>query len=248
MTKKKREKQQSYNNRKFEECIGYKRKTWNYMKELMFDGPVRSSVIDVLSTTSNYTEKQSKIDEFNKYYATIGDTFNSTNSSNIMIPKKILDEITFKFEYLTLNDTRNLIMKLKNKNSSGPDGISPILMKLICDEIAPSVMLLINESIRSGKVPNDSKIARVIGIYKGGDANQVSNFRPISVTSILLKLIEMAVNSQLSTYIEENNILSPEQYGFRLNSNTTSACFDLVNNVCKERDDGNVTCLTFIDT
>lgn len=248
VTSKKREKKKEFNSRKFERCKGDSKKTWNCMKELMFDGQINNSVIKILSTSTVNSDKQMKIDEFNNYYATIGDHFVPTYLNNNAIPKKMFNDEHFEFDELNLEQTKNLIMTLKNKNSKGPDGISPILVKFFCDELAPYVKLLINESLKTGYTPNATKIARVIGIYKGGNADHVSNFRPISVTSIFGKLIEMWVNSQLSLFIEKNKILSSEQYGFRLNSNTTSACFDLMNKVCKSRDDGNVTCLTFIDT
>lgn len=56
----------------------------------------------------------------------------------------------------------------------------------------------------------------------------------------------MAVDSQLAQYIQ--NIRTSEQYGFRPKSNTSSTCFDLISRVCQSRDDGKITCLTFIDT
>lgn len=248
VTSKKREKRQLYNAHKFDKCGNDRRKTWNVMKEIMFDGPSNNNAINLLSYCTNDDEKQDKINDFNQFYASIGDDFKSTSLNISEVPERMIEDTKFEFKLINLDQTKNLIMKLKNKNSSGPDGISPKLVKILCDELTFPVMTLINKSLTSSCIPEGCKTARVIGIYKANDPNQVSNFRPISVTSVFGKLIEMEVNSQLALYVEENNIFSPEQYGFRSQSNTSSACFDLSNNVCINKDNGFKTCLIFVDS
>uniref|UniRef100_A0A336LGH0 CSON008966 protein n=1 Tax=Culicoides sonorensis TaxID=179676 RepID=A0A336LGH0_CULSO len=120
-------------------------------------------------------------------------------------------------------------------------------MKETIELLCPILMVLINKSFASGIFPKNGKLARVIGIYKSGDSNDVGNFRPISVTSVIGKIIEMAADLQFSKYLETNSILDDQQYGFPNNSNTLGACFDLVSNVCRKKDNGEIICLTFLD-
>lgn len=70
--------------------------------------------------------------------------------------------------------------------------------------------------------------------YKDRDMKDVGNFRSISVTSIIARLLEMAVDLQFSRFIEKHNILGPGQYGFRSESNTL---FDLTSTACPARDE-----------
>jgi hypothetical protein len=246
----KRTKQKQFFGKKFEKCLGDKKKTWNCMKDIMFYGQKSKNPTNLFTNIDNDEDKQNKLNNFNEFYSTIGDHFVSSNSNNfIQIPEKLIENnVKFDFKEITLDETKKIIMGLKNKHSSGYDEISPILVKICCDELAPFIQILINKSLSSGKMPEDAKLARVIGIYKAGSIDDVSNFRPISVTPVFGKLIEIVADSQLSTYMENNKILSKEQYGFRTKSNTLSACFDLVSNVCKNRDEKKITCLTFVDT
>lgn len=249
VTSMKRTKRKENFKRKFERCEGDKKKIWNCMKLSRTNGQKVHNDTNLLSTLQTKEEKQMKIDEFNNFYSRIGDNFRKTSLDiPLHVPIRTILDKNFNFQELTLEETRNIIMSLKNKNSSGYDGISPVLLKFCCDEISPYVKTLINKSLSTGVFPTYAKIARVIGIYKSGKSEDVGNFRPISVTPVLGKVIELSVDIQLSKYLEENNILCVEQYGFRRKSNTMTTCFDLVNSVCKNRDDGNITCLTFIDT
>lgn len=244
----KRTKKQEIFAARFLKCGDDKRKIWDSMKFAMTNGQHSHSRCNLLSSLQDSDQKQVKINEFNDFYASIGDNFAATSSDSSMeVPSKIVNN-HFKFHQISLQDTKNVILSLKNKNSCGYDGISPILLKSCCDEVSHAINILINKSLTSGKFPRNAKLARVIGIYKSGNSDDVANFRPISVTPIIGKVIEMVVNVQLSNYLEENDVLTPEQYGFRIHSNTMSACFDLASDVCRDRDDSKLINLTFVDT
>ena len=62
---------------------------------------------------------------------------------------------------------------------------------------------------------NDSKIDSILDIYKSGEKNQLNNYRPITVLPVLLKIMEKCIYNQLTVYLENNNLLSSRQFGFR---------------------------------
>lgn len=250
VTSMKRKKREIHFGHKLERCNGDMKKTWNFMKDAMNNGQHSKNETNLFSNLQDKTAKQEKLDEYNDFYSRIGDSFVSTQSNfSNEIPLKFAREgSSFEFKRLSMKETRQIIMNLKNKNSTGFDDISPKFVKQFCDELNPFVNILINKSLESGIFPYNAKLARVIGIFKGGDSNDVSNFRPISQISIIGKLIEAAVDIQLSQYLIDNDLLSKEQYGFRNSSNTLSTCFDLTTSVCNKRDNNQLTCLTFIDT
>ena len=83
-----------------------------------------------------------------------------------------------------------------------------------------------NLSIVSGKFPDQWKKAIVVPIFKSGDRDQVSNYRPISILPVLSKVLEKVVTEQLVEHLEANQLLYPEQFGFRHKHSTESAnCF-----------------------
>ena len=76
-------------------------------------------------------------------------------------------------------------------------------------------------------MPESCKIFNDTPIHKSGDPNDPNNYRPISILPILSKCIEYCVNEQLTTYFEDNNLLTEIQYGFRKNHSTTYLTKDL---------------------
>ncbi|MGH0148426.1 UNVERIFIED_CONTAM: hypothetical protein FKN15_017720 [Acipenser sinensis] len=74
---------------------------------------------------------------------------------------------------------------------------------------------IMQQSLDTGVVPTDWKIANVIPIHKKGDKTEPGNYRPISLTSIICKLMETIIRSKMENYLYGNNILGDSQHGFR---------------------------------
>ena len=86
-------------------------------------------------------------------------------------------------------------------------------------------------SISTGKVPDKLKLAKVILVYKSGQADLVSNYRPISLLSIFDKLVEKIICTRLSNFLSANNILYPYQFGFRKFRSINLALIDVTDNI-----------------
>ena len=91
-------------------------------------------------------------------------------------------------------------------------------------------------SITNGIVPDKLKIAKVIPIFKKGDKNEISNYRPISLLSIFNKLLEKVVYKRLYNFLIKNNILYKYQFGFRKNHSTSMALLEVIDNCYKNID------------
>ena len=90
--------------------------------------------------------------------------------------------------------------KLKNKSSSGYDGISNTILKSIKSVIIKPLTLIINQMVETGIFPDVLKISKVIPIYKKGDVSLLSNYRPISLLPTLSKIFERVIYNQLYNY------------------------------------------------
>ena len=120
-----------------------------------------------------------------------------------------------------------LLSNLSTDKATGPDEILYIcqIVKIMSNEIAPSMTALFNKSLSLGKVPQEWREANVVPIPKKGNIHEVSNYRPISLLSLVSKFLEQVVNIHVSEFVQSspNNL----QHGFRktLLYNSTSWCF-----------------------
>ena len=94
----------------------------------------------------------------------------------------------------------------------------------ICNIFNRSIVF--NRSIGQGIFPDDWKCARVAPLFKAGDGNDVNNYRPISVISVVAKVFERIVYDQLYAYLEEQSIICKYQSGFRSTHTTVTALLE----------------------
>ena len=116
---------------------------------------------------------------------------------------------------IDLNGILKLLANLKPDKAPGPDGIKPVVLKELREEIAPVIQLLFQRSLTTGKIPADWKKANVSPVFKKGSKSDPANYRPISLTCILCKVMEHIIASKLTQHFNKHNILYDLQHGFR---------------------------------
>ena len=120
-------------------------------------------------------------------------------------------------------------------------------MKDASDVIAPILTGLINKSFTDGVFPGVWKCAKVTALFKDGDKSLKDNYRPISILPTISKIIERSAHIQLSSFPEENKLLSQSQFGFRLKRSTSTALIAFTDQVLESMDKGCVTGTVFLD-
>ena len=89
------------------------------------------------------------------------------------------------------------------------------LIKIAGQNIADSLLYIINDSLSNGIFPEDRKLARMTPVLKhNGDVDVMSNYRPISVIEHIAKMVEQLVRSQLVDYLEEHYFITADQSAF----------------------------------
>ena len=121
------------------------------------------------------------------------------------------------------------------------------ILKQCIETYIDPLTYLVNLSINQGIFPDELKIAKVLPIYKSDDKQLIQNYRPISVLPFFSKNCEKIISNHLLNFIDTNNILYDNQFGFRKNHSTTHAIITLVERVSKALDTGKIVVGVYLD-
>ena len=154
-----------------------------------------------------------------------------------------------RFKLMEVDDNKimRIVNNLKNKSSYGYDCISNLVLKRAKNELIKPLTLIINQRISIGIFPEQLKISKVKPLFKKGDSTLFSNYCPISLLPSISKIFEYVIFKQLSTYLNTNNLLCPQQFGFRPAHSTELAALKQVNNIISGLNDHKAIQHLYID-
>ena len=121
------------------------------------------------------------------------------------------------------NDVFKLLSTHKVNTASGPDGISSVMLRGTAYAITPALTTLFNLSLNLCTIPDEWKKSNITPIHKSGDKSDPSNYRPISLLSLIFKVLERCIHNRVMEFLHKNNLPSDCQYGFRPRSSTQDA-------------------------
>ncbi|KAF2348737.1 Reverse transcriptase domain [Trinorchestia longiramus] len=99
--------------------------------------------------------------------------------------------------------------------STGPDGFGPRILKETAEVISEPLTNIFNRSLETGIAPEDWKRANVTPIFKKGNKQIPNNNRPISLTSVISKIIERLLKVRITEYLNDQNLITDTQHRFR---------------------------------
>ena len=140
-----------------------------------------------------------------------------------------------------------LISSLKNKNSSGHDGISNKILKGITESIVEPLNIIFNKSMEEGVFPTEMKKADTVPLYKSKDKDDKNNYRPISLLLTVSKLLEKIMYSKTYNFLTKYNQIYSSQYGFRTGHSCQDAIAELIGEIARNLDEGLYTIGVFLD-
>lgn len=215
------------------------RKTWSVINGLLKSkNQAKRQLSDYfysLDGSSKLYKSEDIANNLNEYFTNIGTNLATNISSTSDGYKSLFPDIlvtnSFSFSTVSIQEIEKIIDDLSPKKSSGYDGISTELLKLLKPILLPCIHNIINQCIEQSLFPDSLKIAKVVPLYKGGDKHYCMNYRPISLLPSLSKIFEKIIHVQLYNYFSQNNLINPSQYGYRKGHSTEFALADLVENI-----------------
>ncbi|KAL5264266.1 hypothetical protein ACHWQZ_G005385 [Mnemiopsis leidyi] len=126
----------------------------------------------------------------------------------------------------THEDIEDAISDIKLDSAPGPDGVPAILLKRCGASLCVPIYMLWSESMSTGVVPHFYKTGYVTPLFKKGSRCEAGNYRPITLTSHVVKVFERVVRKTMMLHLETNDLLSDKQHGFRANRSCLTQMLD----------------------
>jgi len=184
----------------------------------------------------------------NKYFSSV---FTKEDCSNIPEPIKVFKGKLDTEGLLQINITREMVehkLKLLNTNKCpGLDGMHPKILFELREELAVPLSKLYSCSLDSGVVPMEWKEAGVVPLFKKGKKSDAQNYRPVSLTSLLCKIMESLLKDAILVHVNKFSLILDSQHGFTQGRSCLTNLLDFLEDVTHNIDEGKPVDIVYLD-
>jgi len=161
----------------------------------------------------------------------LSDHFNSNFTyDNGVIPSSVHsnDQHGLSNIIFSPNLVRKVISKLKSNSSGGPDGIPPVFIKNCNIFLCGPLSFLFQQFFENSYIPPIWLKAFITPVFKKGDSTKPNNYRPISLTCNLCKIMECIIKDQVVSYLLSKGLISKQQHAFLCKRSTVTNLLESV--------------------
>lgn len=229
------------------------KKQWGCIKKLCYLEKNKVNCQELLNCKPN---TEDSLNYINNYFINVGNKLANeilakNNLNEHDLAKTTTDEQHPISSFVLLPtdeaEVRSTILSLKNSSATGWDDLPSKLYKSGVDALCAPITAICNSCFNEGVFPDALKRSVVIPIFKTGERDDIANYRPISLLPTLSKIIEKLINKRLKNYLESNNLLSENQYGFRDQKSTTDAIQRVISKIVSNLDSNRKALAIFLD-
>ena len=172
------------------------------------------------------TNDQEKADVLNEQFASV---FTQENTDNV--PEFESIPVNTKLTSITVTEEQvtKLLKDLRIDKAAGPDNIHPYILKNLAETLAKPLTILYNLSLTETTLPEIWKKGIITALFKKGARNLAANYRPISLTSIICRLLERIVIEHIINHLTTNLIYDKKQHGFTKKRSTVTNLLEALN-------------------
>ena len=200
------------------------------------------------------TVKDISPEELNIHFANVATNIILNDKTNVNDLQKLQEfcqskniRSSFSIPFISVNDVLKLLLHSKPSRSRDLDDIDGNILKIAAYAIADSLTYIYNLCIEKQHFPKKFKLAKVIPLHKGGDRATPSNYRPISILSIISKPLEKNVQFHLNSHLIRYELLHESQSGFRKNHSCHTSLIQLIDKCLTNINNNEFTGVLFID-
>ena len=202
---------------------------WKYIASLKKDN---TGIAPLKENGKLHQEPQDKANILNRQYQSV---FTDEDKSNIPEPSGTAYQSMQEID-ITEEGVHKLLRNLNPRKASGPDQVPARLLKELADELAPLLTIVFKKCLKYGETPHIWLSANVTAIFKKGDRFKASNYRPVSLTCLCCKVLEHIVVSNVMKHLDQHNILTDCQHGFRARRSCETQLISLIHELASSLD------------
>lgn len=238
---------------KFKECENNPKKTWQLINEIRGKSKPTSKA-DFIIDGNRVMCRRIIANKFNEYFASLAHKLNQEIVTDNGL--HIVAMTTFE-EYMSKSVQGSIFLK-----DTDPDEIVDIISDFKCGKasdipicvlkksaklISAPLARLYNKYMGKGEFPNVFKTGKITPVYKKGNKECITNYRPVSILPIFGKIFEKIIYRRLYSFLSTNGVLTDQQFGFRKKHSTTHALHKSVDDIIKSISNNNHVVGIFID-
>ena len=207
-------------------------KIFQYVRNLTKSASIPSTIFYDNTSASQDLDKANL---FNKYFYSVfsRSTYSLPNFENMPRASVSLDSI-----YISEEDVYDVLLSLDPHKATGIDGISPAILKHCTSVLVKPLHYLFSYAIHYYSLPSEWQIHCITPIFKSGDKNSATNYRPISLLCVASKVLERLIYNKVIASI--SNVISMCQFGFMKGCSTLQQLLIFLNSIhehCKIQTD-----------
>ena len=139
------------------------------------------------------------------------------------------------------------IIKLKDDNAPGDDGIIPEFLKKLVSVISQPLAIIFPKSVAEGVVPQEWKRANITPLFKKGSQSDPGNYRPVSLTSHIGKILEAIIKEKLLGHLMIHSLINTSQHGFLPRKSCLTNLLEFLEYVTHAVDSGKPVDVIYLD-
>ena len=172
------------------------------------------------------TSDTAKAELLNEYFVSVCTTDNGTLP---VIDFGVPEEVQLDTVHFSPHAVMRAIARIKPSTSPGPDGLPASVLRKLAPCISSPLSAMFSSFLSVGKVPSQWKTAIVTPVYKKGISSDCANYRPISLTCVVCKIMERIIACEVLAYARKNKLLSKSQHGFLSRRSTATNLLECLN-------------------
>ena len=146
-----------------------------------------------------------------------------------------------------VEEVKKKLRDIKANGAPGPDKVWSKVLHSMADILAGPLAIIFNKLMEEGSVPCIWGMANVCPIFKKGSKGDPANYRPVSLTCVVGKVMESMIRDKIVEHLERNSLIRPSQHGFMAGRSTTTNLLVYMEALTKLLDQGHAVDVLYLD-